>query len=50
MFRRLAAWARHAGAKRIYLQVEDDNAAALALYRPFGGEVAYRYWYREQRP
>jgi GNAT superfamily N-acetyltransferase len=48
VFRRLAAWARNAGAKRIYLQVEDDNAAAQALYRPFGAALAYRYWYREQ--
>jgi ribosomal protein S18 acetylase RimI-like enzyme len=48
VIRRLAAWARNAGAKRIYLQVEDDNAAAQALYRPFGAALAYRYWYREQ--
>lgn len=48
LFRRLAAWARGAGAKRIYLQVEDDNAPALALYRPFAPTLAYRYWYREQ--
>jgi GNAT superfamily N-acetyltransferase len=50
VFRRLAAWARNAGAKRIYLQVEDDNEAAQALYRPFGGALAYRYWYREPPP
>ncbi|MEK0083275.1 GNAT family N-acetyltransferase [Benzoatithermus flavus] len=48
LFRRLVAWAKAVGAKRIYLQVEDDNAAALALYRPFAPELAYRYWYREQ--
>jgi GNAT superfamily N-acetyltransferase len=48
LFRRLVAWARSAGAKRIYLQVEDDNAPALALYGGFAPELAYRYWYREQ--
>jgi GNAT superfamily N-acetyltransferase len=46
--RRLAAWARHHGAERLYAQVEDDNEAAMALHRPFGGERAYGYWYREQ--
>jgi GNAT superfamily N-acetyltransferase len=48
LFRRLAAWARATGAKRLYLQIEDDNAAAQSLYRPFGPERAYTYWYRER--
>jgi GNAT superfamily N-acetyltransferase len=46
----LIGWARAAGAGRIYLQVEDDNAPAMALWRPFGGRRVYGYWYREQGP
>lgn len=48
VIRRLAAWARGQGAERLYLQVEDDNAAARALAAPLGGVRAYGYWYREQ--
>jgi N-acetylglutamate synthase len=47
VFRRLVGWARHTGAREIYLQVEDDNAPARALHRPFGAKRAYGYWYRE---
>ncbi|HEX6011192.1 MAG TPA: GNAT family N-acetyltransferase [Geminicoccaceae bacterium] len=47
VLRRLVAWACHAGAREIYLQVEDDNAPAQALHRPLGAERVYRYWYRE---
>jgi GNAT superfamily N-acetyltransferase len=47
VLRRLATWARHAGAREIYLQVEDDSAPAQALHRPLGAERVYRYWYRE---
>lgn len=50
VLRRLAAWARGHGAERLYLQVEDGNEAARALHRPYGGERAYGYWYREQQP
>lgn len=50
LFQRLAGWARAAGARQLYLQVEDDNAPAVRLYGRFGGHVAYRYWYREQAP
>jgi ribosomal protein S18 acetylase RimI-like enzyme len=45
---RLAAWARAAGAQRFYLQVEDDNVAALQLYRDMGFVRAYGYHYREK--
>lgn len=42
----LAAWAARAGAKRIALQVETDNEAALALYGRLGFAERYRYHYR----
>lgn len=44
---RLAGWAAGEGATRLYLQVEDDNAPALALYRGLGLARAYGYHYRE---
>jgi ribosomal protein S18 acetylase RimI-like enzyme len=43
----LAGWARAAGARRVFLQVEEDNAAALRLYRRFGFARVYGYHYRE---
>nr|WP_169731943.1 GNAT family N-acetyltransferase [Glycomyces arizonensis] len=42
----LTAWAADAGARRIALQVETDNAAALALYARLGFTERYRYHYR----
>lgn len=42
----LEAWAAEAGAKRIALQVEADNEAALALYGRQGFGERYRYHYR----
>ena len=39
-------WAAARGAERIWLQVEADNDAALALYRGLGFSEAYRYHYR----
>lgn len=48
--RRLLAWAHGLGARQIYLQVEEPNAPARALFSGSGGELAYRYWYRERAP
>jgi ribosomal protein S18 acetylase RimI-like enzyme len=45
----LHALAEHASrlhAKRLYLQVEADNIAALALYAHAGFDAAYGYHYR----
>ncbi|MBO3762362.1 GNAT family N-acetyltransferase [Ciceribacter sp. L1K22] len=38
-------WARLRGARTAWLQVEAENAAALALYAKFGFKEAYRYHY-----
>jgi ribosomal protein S18 acetylase RimI-like enzyme len=48
LFRTLTAFAAAAGARRGYLQVDDDNASAIALYRAegFDGAYLYRYWTR----
>ena len=42
----LLGWAWDRGAQRAYLQVDDDNARALSLYRRFGFATAYTYHYR----
>ena len=42
----LAGFARVRGIEHLYLQVEHDNAAALALYRASGLAELYRYHYR----
>ena len=42
----LLAHARSHGARLAFLQVNDDNAPALAVYRKFGFATAYRYHYR----
>lgn len=42
----LLADAQQRGARTAYLQVTAQNAPALALYRRFGFETAYHYWYR----
>jgi ribosomal protein S18 acetylase RimI-like enzyme len=39
-------WARLRGARRAWLQVEADNAPALALYGSLGFETVYAYHYR----
>ena len=42
----LLSWAWQHGATSAYLQVDAANAAALAVYRPFGFTTAYTYHYR----
>jgi N-acetylglutamate synthase len=44
----LADWAAGQGATRLYLQVDDDNAGAMRLYRRAGFEAVYAYHYRER--
>jgi ribosomal protein S18 acetylase RimI-like enzyme len=39
-------WAHLRGAREAWLQVEADNAPALALYRSLGFDEVYRYHYR----
>ena len=43
-------WAAVEGGKTAYLQVHRRNDAARALYRGFGFEMAYPYWYRIAPP
>jgi ribosomal protein S18 acetylase RimI-like enzyme len=43
---RLAAEAARRGARQVFLQVEADNAAALALYERCGFSYSHRYHYR----
>lgn len=42
----LLRWGNGQGARWSYLQVDEDNVPAIALYRGFGFAPAYRYWYR----
>jgi N-acetylglutamate synthase len=42
----LLAHARELGARHAYLQVQADNEPARRLYRQFGFEERYLYWYR----
>jgi ribosomal protein S18 acetylase RimI-like enzyme len=46
VLRALARWAAAAGTRRLYLQVEQDNPAAIALYAGAGFSTAYHYHYR----
>lgn len=42
----LLTWVWEHGARHAYLQVDEDNHRALAVYRRFGFVAAYRYHYR----
>jgi GNAT superfamily N-acetyltransferase len=42
----LLAWGWQHGASHAYLQVNDDNVPALAVYRKFGFASVYTYHYR----
>jgi ribosomal protein S18 acetylase RimI-like enzyme len=52
LFRTLMAFATSAGASRGYLQVDQDNVSAIALYEAEGFESGYlyRYWDKLSRP
>ena len=41
------AWARQHGADKAYLQTTTDNAAAIALYAPYGFRTHHEYVYLE---
>ncbi len=44
----LLAWGLEQGAKAAFLQVDQSNDAAIAVYKKFGFSIAYRYWHRVQ--
>ncbi len=44
----LLAWGRERGARTAFLQVDQTNAAAIAVYRKFGFAPVYSYWHRVQ--
>lgn len=48
VLRALCAWARWHAAQCAFLQVEEENEAAVALYANDGFELAYRYRYWTQ--
>jgi GNAT superfamily N-acetyltransferase len=50
MLRGLLAWGAANGATRCYIQVESDNAPALALYRGLGFTGHHRYRNRHRDP
>jgi ribosomal protein S18 acetylase RimI-like enzyme len=50
LFRTLTAFAASAGAIRAYLQVDQDNASAIALYEAEGFESGYLYRYWDKAP
>ncbi len=44
----LLAWGREQGASKAFLQVDQANEAAIAVYQKFGFTPAYSYWHRVQ--
>ncbi len=44
----LLAWGREQGASRAFLQVDQANEPAIAVYRKFGFAPVYSYWHRVQ--
>jgi GNAT superfamily N-acetyltransferase len=42
----MLSWAKSQGARMAYLQVVEENHAAVHLYRRLGFRDLYRYWYR----
>ncbi len=42
----LLTWGQANGATRAFLQVDEENAAAVALYRGIGFTERYAYWHR----
>ena len=44
----LLSWGQEQGATNAFLQVDQANAAAIAVYKKFGFAPAYSYWHRVQ--
>ncbi|MHA1637886.1 MAG: GNAT family N-acetyltransferase [Candidatus Thorarchaeota archaeon] len=45
----LAIWGENLGATSTFLQVEEKNKSAQALYKKLGFKTLYNYWYRIRR-
>ena len=45
----LLAWGLDQGARDAFLQVDQANAPAIAVYKKFGFSPAYSYWHRVQQ-
>ena len=46
VMQQLLTWAKQNAASHAYLQVEQDNTAAVELYKKLGFSCSYQYWYR----